>query len=345
MKPKLKTIICVLLFVPVYLLLYTVLHEGGHALVILAYGGIIDNFDVLGLNAHVRFHGAVFSALGAALNHAAGVLLPIIIGAIAIILYKPKVKFAGYHICYFMGSVSLVGSMLVWVAFPAISLFTPPPQAEDATKFLNATGFHPLLVSLGALLLAGTFIFFLYKKGLLGKAKEAFIFLRGSDYKSNHKGRLMIAALILLVGAVSVFFAVNNWTLAPVVFSTSFHTENALNEKNWECTFSIEETKSYSVDLEMQARGFITAVRITDESGELAYQNLGEEFSFTMSMELDAGEYKLSLTHLKDMDDVEQFMSDTGQQGTMSPNDIQYMTEVFSHNANEYSTSFSMKIR
>ncbi|HWQ76074.1 MAG TPA: M50 family metallopeptidase, partial [Syntrophomonas sp.] len=86
MNQNFKTAISVLLFVPIYLLLYTLLHEGGHALVILAHGGKIDKFS-LGLNAHVSSHGGEFTVFGTALNYIAGMLLPIIIGAIAISLY------------------------------------------------------------------------------------------------------------------------------------------------------------------------------------------------------------------------------------------------------------------
>lgn len=169
MNSKLKTILSVLLFAPVWFLLYTILHEGGHALVILAYGGTIDSFWVLGMNAHVSAHGEVYSTFGEALMHIAGVLFPTVISAIALIFYNQKVKFDGYHLCYFMVLVTPIFNMLVWVIFPIISLFTPPPQGEDVTKFLNVTGFPALLVSLGALLIAGVFVLYIYKEGLLKK--------------------------------------------------------------------------------------------------------------------------------------------------------------------------------
>lgn len=175
MNPKLKTVICILLFAPIWLLLCTILHEGGHALVILAYGGTIDRFWVLGLNAHVSAHGGVYSVFGEGLKHAAGVLLPMIVSAIAFVFYKPKVKLDGYHYCYFLVMISSVFTLLVWIILPILSLFRPMPQGEDVMQFISATGFHPLLVSAGALLLVGTFVLLMFKSGLLkrvfGKAK------------------------------------------------------------------------------------------------------------------------------------------------------------------------------
>lgn len=173
MNARLKAVPVLLLFAPVWLLLYAVLHEGGHALVILAYGGTIDRFWVWGLNAHVSAHGAVYSAFGEALMKAAGVLLPSLIAGIALVFYRSNARFIAYHWCYFMVLITPVFSMLVWIIFPLLSLFTPPPQGEDVTQFLNVTGLHPLLVSLAALLLVGMFVFFIYKKGLLGNVFAA----------------------------------------------------------------------------------------------------------------------------------------------------------------------------
>lgn len=149
MSLRIRPAICIILFAPVYLLLYTILHEAGHAIVIISCGGTINTFHILGLDAHVASHGESFSVFCAALNNAAGMLLPIIIGAAALGFYRPNTRFHGYHLCYFLGSVSLLFSALVWVAFPVVSLFTALPQSEDVTKFLNITDFHPLLVSLG----------------------------------------------------------------------------------------------------------------------------------------------------------------------------------------------------
>lgn len=169
MDEKLKSLIWVLLFAPVWLLLYAFLHEGGHALVILAHDGTIDSFWIFGLNAHVSAHGGVYSMLGEALKSAAGVLLPAAVVAIALFFYKPQIEAQGYHLCWFMVLATIVFSLLVWVIFPILSLFTLPPQGEDAIQFLNVTSAPPLLVSLVALLLAGGFVFFAWKKGLLRK--------------------------------------------------------------------------------------------------------------------------------------------------------------------------------
>lgn len=170
---KLKTVLCILLFAPIWMLLYTLLHEGGHALVILAYGGTIDSFWILGLNAHVSAHGAVYSAFSEALLNVAGVLLPTVVSAVALFFYNPQIKFQGYHSCYFLIAVTPIFTTLVWLIFPILSLFTTVPQGEDVTKFLSVTGFPPLLVAFGALLIVSVFVFLIYRKGLLRKLLSA----------------------------------------------------------------------------------------------------------------------------------------------------------------------------
>ena len=181
MNERLKIIICVLIFAPLYLFIYTFFHEGGHAVVALIYGAEIDVF-ALGLNARVVHNGAEFSAFGDALHHIAGMLLPTVVGFALVALYRSKVKFTGYHLCYFITCMGLIGSMSAWVAIPVISLFAAPPPGDDVTKFLESTGIYPLIVSAGVLFVIAIFAFFMHKKGIFKKIKEIFISLKkGSD--------------------------------------------------------------------------------------------------------------------------------------------------------------------
>ncbi|NLX75757.1 MAG: hypothetical protein GX079_05735 [Tissierellia bacterium] len=177
MSQKSKTILSVLLFMPVYFLLYTFFHEMGHLLVVVACGGTIENFVFWNLAAQVSYSGGTFTPLTAALNHAAGMLLPVLIGALAIGFYKPSVEFLGYHTCHLIVFTGLLSSMLVWLAFPIASLFISLPQGEDVSKFLEVTKLHPLIVASGTLCLVGAFVFWARAKGLL--TKETLVKIRG----------------------------------------------------------------------------------------------------------------------------------------------------------------------
>ena len=348
MNHRTKTVICVILFLPVWFVLYAFLHEAGHALVGLAYGGTINNFVFWNINAHVSISKAEFTVFGASLMNSAGMLLPTITGAIAIVFYKPHIKFPGYHFCFSLGSISLIFSMLTWVVIPVISLFTSMP-GEDVTNFLGVSGIHPLLVSFGALLLVGAFILLAYKKGVLKKAQELYRSLQ--NYRKAHRRRALISAVLgLLVAATAVYYVANNADFlgnrnrGPIVFSISFPAESLLTqEEDWYLSFDIEDTREYSLELDMNARGFITALRITDEDGKLIYQTLGEATRGTTTLLLESGSYTLSVTYLADFEAVANFLRST-EQGEMSSADVSFYTDVFSHSEIDDSTVFSITL-
>jgi len=160
--------------------LYTLLHEGGHALVEILYGGEIEKF-VLGFNAHVTYYGANFTQFGLALCNAAGVLFPAICLCIALIFYNRKIKNVLYHYIYYGMTIGIAGSLLAWIVIPVISLYAAPPAGDDVTKFLMVTGMNPLIVSALALLLMGSFLFIAYKKGLFAKFKEFYSMLKSEQ--------------------------------------------------------------------------------------------------------------------------------------------------------------------
>jgi len=268
-------------------------------------------------------------------------LLPTIIGAIAICLYNPKINFIGYHICYLLGSVSLIFSMFAWIIIPAISLFAIPPQGDDVTKFLDVVGIHPLFISLGILLLVTAFVFLVYKKSIFSRIKKVVLWLRKSE-KIDRK-RIFLAIGIGLLSMAIACFAIYNTAFPSVVFSTWIVTDNTLENTYRECTFEIEKDKTYSVNISILSQGIITAARVADESGELVYQNLAEDFTADFNIGLQKGIYTLSLTYLVDYEAVGHFFESTTQ-SDMLQEWSSYYKEVLGRETN-YSASFSIKIR
>lgn len=148
-----KAIIKTLAVIPIlffFIYLYTFLHEGGHALVGIIYGGKIDRF-VLGFDAHVTIHGAKFTQLGESLFNLAGTLLPVICLVVALILYNRNIKNLVYHFIYAESTIMIIGSLIAWIAIPVISLFTAPPSYDDVSKFMEVSDLNPLLISFTAI--------------------------------------------------------------------------------------------------------------------------------------------------------------------------------------------------
>ncbi len=150
---------------------YTFLHEGGHALISMLYGGTIQEF-VLGFNAHVRTTGADFTPAARALFNSAGVLVPVLVLIVTLLLYNKSVANVFYHLFYWMFSVMITSSLLAWVVIPVVSLFSEPPPGDDVTKFMNHSGMSPLLVTAAAVSVIALLAFLIYRTGILGKLKE-----------------------------------------------------------------------------------------------------------------------------------------------------------------------------
>jgi len=199
-----KTAIVLLIFISL-IYLYTLLHEGGHALVAIMHGGRIDNF-VLGFNAHVTHSGANFTRVGESLHNSAGTLLPAAIFAVALIFYNRNVNSFIYHCIYGGFSIMIPGSLLAWVAIPLMSLFTAPPAGDDVSRFLDVSGINPLLVSLIALLLIFLFVFVSYKKGLYAKIMEYLKTLSQAERTRPNKRQAAFMVLSILFCVSVAFF-------------------------------------------------------------------------------------------------------------------------------------------
>ena len=331
--------ICVILFCLTFPFVLTFLHEVAHALVILLYSGKIHEFRIFP-NAFVSAADINFTAVGGILFHISGVLLPMIIGIIAILLYNPSVKFMGYHSCYAVGSILLALTATRWVAIPFISLLTAPPPNDDVTKFMKETGFPPLLISLSALIIIGSFLLLTCKKGIWMRTIENLNNLSGSQ--AVWLRIVSVFAVIVLVGAVS---ALDYRKYFNAVFNTSFTIENAIEAKNREIQFTLNETRTYTIEVNTQSQGFVTALLLINENGDVIEQNISEKFQFGWGRDLFKGDYTIKLIFLADNEEVEQFLNSTWQR-EISSDFRQFLEDVFIRsNDGDYSIKVSIQIR
>ena len=328
---------CLVLFCLLYQTLYLFFHECGHALIILLYGGTITEFVVLPFaGGHASANYAEFSTFGKALFEIAGYLSATIIVVIIVSLYNRKVRFKLYHMCYITGLFLFLFTLIHCAILPVISLFTMTPPQDDITKFMKTTGFHPILVALGTLLLISGLLFLCYKKGVWEKLKEIFVNL------GNIK-RIIAILIIIIFTSMGLIASYGQYFF--VVLNSSFTVENALEEKSREIQFTLNETKEYSIEMVTQSRGFVTAARIVRENGELVEQYISEKFQFKSTMVLSEGNYTLILTFFEDYEAVNQFLNSVWQ-GEIGADSRQYLESVFGNdNGGDYSVEVSLQIR
>lgn len=167
MNKKLKKILNVLLAFMVALVVYIVLHEFGHMIVMLSAGATITEFGIL--TAHVTSEGGSYNNLSDLWLHVNGVAFPVIVLIIYMLLYRKQIKNMFYRMFSFTFSVCAIGSMGAWIFIPFLYMQGNAPIGDDITNFLyNYThDHHPLLVSGVTLFIMTIAITIMIKKGIV----------------------------------------------------------------------------------------------------------------------------------------------------------------------------------
>lgn len=343
MNKKIKYIISIVISCIILLYLYTFLHEGGHALIAIIYGGKVDKL-ILGLNAHVQTSGAVFTPFGEALFNSMGVLLPVIFLFVALIAYRTVIKHAFYHIFYGLISICITSTLLVWVIIPFMALFASPPAGDDSTKFLNVTGLNPLAVMAAAVLIIAALVILIFKKGLMRKIKEIIFTLdQGEGFKPG-KGFVTRLVIGILLGA-AVTAAGLSIIIPKPVLETSISLEVNPATENMVFPFKVEKSRLYSMDMELTAKGFLTDIQMYSGDGTLVYQNVCEWFNIGTSINLEKGDYKLVFTFLKDSAGMEEHFRKMGYK--FDTDVLESYKEIYklNNNGKSYPVSFSVDIK
>jgi len=164
-RPVLNRLVIVIPLLFFSLLLYTFLHEGGHALFGVLFGGRLTSFNInfLNISAHAGVSGE-FSTAQRALIAVGGVSLPLVIWALMMLMLPARSNpiLEWFKILF---SAGVINSLLAFIIIPVLHLFGQAP-GDDATNFLRITGFPPLLVTLAALLVyAAAWLLFFQRVG------------------------------------------------------------------------------------------------------------------------------------------------------------------------------------
>jgi hypothetical protein len=187
------------------LLLYTFVHEGGHALVGMALGGRLTAFDVnfFDLGAHASIDGS-FTPAQNALIAVAGVSLPVLLCILFVLATPKKVNtvLEGFRAFVFLGASS---ALLAWVAIPWL-VQAGQTIADDSAGFMGYTHLPPALVSGAALaiFLAAWAVFLAKVGGIKGLVARFRVLPDDLGLPPARRTFAGLAALGVLLGAVSI---------------------------------------------------------------------------------------------------------------------------------------------
>ncbi len=156
------TIVLLLVFTLCFVLVvYTLTHEAGHAIVGMIFGQTLTAFKVnfLALSAHVGLVGELTQAQHA-LQSIAGVALPLVIWLIFISCVPRRSAFS-VEMLKCIATIAVLSTLLAWIVLPVLFRLGQAPS-DDVSNFLGHSGMEPLLLSLVALVLfVGGWLWFL----------------------------------------------------------------------------------------------------------------------------------------------------------------------------------------
>lgn len=145
--------------------IYTFLHESGHALLGLLFGGQLTSFSIRfwDVTAHVGIDGH-FSAAQGSMVAAAGAGLPLFV-LVILLARVPTATSASLGFVRIVASLTVLSSLLPWLVIPFLYLAGQAP-GDDVTNFLRLSRLPPLSVAAGALTLyVGGWAYFFSRVG------------------------------------------------------------------------------------------------------------------------------------------------------------------------------------
>lgn len=164
---KVKILLYLFLAAGLGVLLYILLHETGHMIVMLSVGAKIESFSIF--TAHVTASGGNYSDMIELWLNMNGAVLPLVCTYVYAMFYKKDSKNLFYIFISYIIALIPIGSLIAWVFVPFAYLDGNASAADDVTKFLDifSKEYSPLIVSGVAALVIGIGIFIMIRKKIL----------------------------------------------------------------------------------------------------------------------------------------------------------------------------------
>jgi hypothetical protein len=288
-------------------LVYTGLHEAGHALAGLVFGGRIGEVDLnfFNLGAHVNIIGS-FTRFQEAVINLSGVGLPVLVWLV-LILALPKNGSPMILWTKFIASAGTLCSLLAWVLIPFFYLNNNAPIGDDVTRFLVNSGLPPLAVAFVALtLFTGGWWLFIRRGAGTPPLRQA-LFSSGSRpaalWRWVAAGGVMVAALV--GGGIFLTSALRSGLPQPpkgYVFAAAVDLSSRDLQAETIASFNFPRAGDAAILLRVTGldAGFIDVTLVPSQGPALQLLH-GEDFSSAASdiqnqYRLPAGVYGIALT-------------------------------------------------
>jgi hypothetical protein len=175
---------------------YTFLHESGHALAAVAFGGRLISFDIdfWDFTAHSASTGN-FTAFQHSILAIAGMALPYIVWSISLLLIPPRRPLLA-DVLVMLASLGMISTLLPWVVLSILYANGISEVGDDITYFLMYSGWNGYAAAAAfTLLMFFSGVFFWKKSGGLAILWRALLL----DHRDDSQWANQAVALVLLL--------------------------------------------------------------------------------------------------------------------------------------------------
>lgn len=210
-KPDYGRLFLILYVALAMILIYTFLHEGGHALIVLAFGGALTEFEIAPWDAHISFFGN-FTALENSLRAVAGMALPIIVWIVFMLFASRKGSPMMQLIKYYSGC--MLFTIIPWVIISILHPLGLAPAGDDATAFLEFSGLNGFITApiFLALFLAALWFYLRQMGGWAGARSTLVTNVAAVNLTNSRTPAIALSGLLVVIFAVT---AILQTRLAP----------------------------------------------------------------------------------------------------------------------------------
>ena len=259
---------------------YAVVHEGGHALLVLLFGGTVTEFEVNFLvhSPHVSYIG-INDPMQRALISLGGPVLPLLL-VFPFTLLLRKTRSLVLQGASLLILVSLLSTLLTSAAIALSYGFGAVQSSEDVAKFLLYSGFDPFAAaSLFVLMFIAILVFILRVGRVRDSALNVLAALRGAK-RENRTGlvrRIFILILVVVVGAGMIqFFSQHEVRVSQPL---SYHTRIDLDLQDITPdtaqfhTFEVVEPTTFDFIYSLKTQSDITLSLVSLEGNPFVFNN------------------------------------------------------------------------
>lgn len=288
------------------LVVYTLTHEAGHAIVGLLFGQTLTALKVnfLTLSAHVGLVGELTQAEHA-LQSIAGMTLPLVIWLI-FISCAPRRSTLIVEMLKCIATIAVLSTLLAWIVLPVLYRLGQAP-IDDVSNFLDYSGMEPLLLSFVALVVyVGGWLWFHHRTQ--GVRSEIALFST-ADENVVHAGlrqplTLMIGILIVCSSVIVILSNALNPFAPPQGFQPVVQLDLASRAHTGETLWQLALDQPTEIGVYAVVQGMDTTyfdLRLTGSDGFDAVILHGEEYTADQDRALwrtvlPSGQYRLVVT-------------------------------------------------